>query len=54
LYYRAAALWYGEGRRGRALRYALAATLIDPGYTLRRVYHQRLRGTAARQLDPSS
>lgn len=40
--YRGAALWYGERRRARALAYALGALAIDPWYTLRRVYRQRV------------
>ena len=43
LCYRSAALGYGEHHRVRAAMYAIAATLIDPRYTLRRVYRQRFR-----------
>jgi glycosyltransferase involved in cell wall biosynthesis len=39
--YRAAALWYGEGRRWRAAWYGLIALLIHPRYTIRRLRRQR-------------
>ena len=42
--YRSAALWYGEGRWARALGYGALALLAGPGYTLRRLYRQRLGG----------
>jgi GT2 family glycosyltransferase len=39
--YRSAALWYGEGRRWRAVWHGLLALLIDPRYTIRRLRRQR-------------
>ena len=41
VWYRSAALWYGEGRRWRALRFGVLAALAAPRYTARRVYRQR-------------
>jgi len=41
LWYRSAALWHGEGRRWRALRFGALAALAAPRYTLRRVRRQR-------------
>ncbi len=40
--YRTAGLSLAENRRLRALYYGALATLVDPGYTLRRLRHQRL------------
>jgi len=40
--YRGAALRFGERRTMPALAYALGALAIDPWYTLRRVYRQRI------------
>jgi hypothetical protein len=40
--YRTAGLSLAENRRLRALCYGALATLVDPGYTLRRVVHQKL------------
>lgn len=48
VWYRSAALWYGEGRRVRALRYGALACLVDPKYTLRRLYLQRFGGRLRR------
>jgi glycosyltransferase involved in cell wall biosynthesis len=45
--YRSAALWSGEGRPFRALSYAGLALLLDPRYTLRRLYRQRVKGRPA-------
>jgi glycosyltransferase involved in cell wall biosynthesis len=42
--YRAAALWYAEGRTLKALAYGSLAAAINPRYTFRRVYVQRLAG----------
>ncbi|GJG86374.1 glycosyl transferase [Gemmatimonadetes bacterium T265] len=41
VWYRSAALWHGEGRRWRALRFGALAAAAAPWYTLRRVYRQR-------------
>ncbi|HEX6536106.1 MAG TPA: glycosyltransferase [Gemmatimonadaceae bacterium] len=46
-WYRSAALWYGEGRRIRAMGYAALAALAAPSYTLRRLYRQRFAGAGA-------
>ena len=46
--YRAAALWYGERRPVRAAAYGVMAAVLDPGYTLRRLYRQRVRAGSAR------
>jgi glycosyltransferase involved in cell wall biosynthesis len=48
LWYRSAALWYGEGRAWRAAGFGALAALAAPGYTLRRLYRQRLARPAAR------
>jgi GT2 family glycosyltransferase len=48
LWYRSAALWYAEGRPWRAAGFGALAALAAPGYTLRRVYRQRLARPAAR------
>ena len=42
VWYRSAALWHGEGRRWRALRFGALAALGAPRYTLRRMWRQRL------------
>lgn len=44
-WYRAAALWHGEGRPWRAARCLALAAAMSPGYTLPRIYRQR-RGIA--------
>ena len=42
VWYRTAALWYGEGRPLKAITYGTLAALANPAYTFRRVYQQRL------------
>jgi hypothetical protein len=39
--YRSAGLWYGEGRRIKAISYGLLALLANPAYTIPRLYQQR-------------
>ena len=46
--YRAAALWAAEGRSLRSLAYGGAALLINPRYTLARLYRQRFARIPAR------
>jgi glycosyltransferase involved in cell wall biosynthesis len=45
--YRAAALWYGERRPIRAAACGVMAAALGPGYTLRRLYRQRIRAGSA-------
>lgn len=45
LAYRTAALWFGEGRPLKALRYGAMAAVIDPFYTFRRLHRQWLGRT---------
>jgi len=47
-WYRAAAIWRGEGHALRALSYGALAAAAAPVYTLRRVYRQRIRTSANR------
>ena len=47
LAYRTAALWFGEGRPLKALRYGALAAVVDPFYTYRRLHLQWL-GRAGR------
>lgn len=54
LWYRSAALWYGEGQPLRALLFGLGAAMLDPRYTVRRVYLQRLRDRAVTRLEPTT
>lgn len=42
LYYRTAALWYGEGRMVKAIGFGVLAAIIDPRYTIRRLVLQRV------------
>jgi hypothetical protein len=41
-WYRSAALWHGEGSPLRAFGYATLAAMTAPGYTLKRLYRQRI------------
>ena len=47
-WYRAAALWSGEGRRLRGLRFGIQAALVAPIYTIRRLHRQRGANVVAR------
>jgi glycosyltransferase involved in cell wall biosynthesis len=44
MWYRSAALWYGEGRPLKALGYGALAAALNPSYTFRRLYRQRVSG----------
>jgi hypothetical protein len=49
LWYRSAALWYGERKLLRALGYGALAALASPAYTLRRLSRQRLGAASHRR-----
>ena len=49
LWYRSAALWYGEGKLLRALSYGALAALASPAYTLRRLRRQRMGAASHRR-----